>query len=405
LSLKEKESLFQGPDLLQQKAIERWAKSLGLVFEYDAVSGRARVGRVGGIDEGATSKLRASEMSSYESLMGKGVFGNDLDTTTGINSEPPDNTNTSEVPVREGQGAGHSDGARWSALGQHEIKDNGAQTDHADPSNEERAVQRKAVGEDRMSVDNPIQNSREGKPPQLSPGEIGVEKMANQISDGSTELQGSQPDSKSPQDSSKNEISDTTWSTIHQAQASRSAEGPSADIISSDTTTTAMIETTDYTYSTIEKLPVSSTVNSTMSISAQNALDPTSPMPHLYSQSIPTWNLTNGSHFPGPLLWAQVQPIFPPPTKDPEEALRLVEEKRARNAAAPTRFRYNRKVMKEEKKAALLEALEQNIADLERRLREMEAEKEFYRFERDRFRDVVLRIPRLRYLAIPSAKL
>jgi hypothetical protein len=47
LSFKEKESLFRAPDLLQQKAIERWAKSSGLVFEYDVVSGRARVGRVG----------------------------------------------------------------------------------------------------------------------------------------------------------------------------------------------------------------------------------------------------------------------------------------------------------------------------------------------------------------------
>jgi hypothetical protein len=99
-----------------------------------------------------------------------------------------------------------------------------------------------------------------------------------------------------------------------------------------------------------------------------------------------------------------MQPIFPQPTKDPEEALRLVEEKRTRNAATSAQFRYNRKV-KVEKKAAHLEALERNIADLERRLREMEAEKEFYRFERDRFRDVVLRIPRLRYLAIHSAKL
>jgi hypothetical protein len=43
LSSKEEESLFQAPDLLQQRAIESWAKSLGLVYGYDAVSGRARV--------------------------------------------------------------------------------------------------------------------------------------------------------------------------------------------------------------------------------------------------------------------------------------------------------------------------------------------------------------------------
>ena len=42
LSSKEEESLFQSPDLLQRKAIERWAKSLGLVYECDVVSGRAR---------------------------------------------------------------------------------------------------------------------------------------------------------------------------------------------------------------------------------------------------------------------------------------------------------------------------------------------------------------------------
>jgi hypothetical protein len=43
LSSKEEESLFQAPDLLQQRAIERWAKSLALVYEYDAGSRRARV--------------------------------------------------------------------------------------------------------------------------------------------------------------------------------------------------------------------------------------------------------------------------------------------------------------------------------------------------------------------------
>jgi hypothetical protein len=176
--------------------------------------------------------------------------------------------------------------------------------------------------------------------------------------------------------------------------------GPSGGIASPQIAAPAKTETTGDAYSTIQNLPVSSIVNPIMFVPAQNTPGPTSPIP----QPIPTLNFTGGSHFPGSQFWAPTQPIFPQPTKDPEEALRLGEEKRARKTAASARFRSNRKV-KGEKKAAHLEALERNIADLERRLREMEAEKEFYRFERGRFWDVVLRIPRLRYLAIPSAKL
>jgi hypothetical protein len=336
LSSKEEESLFQSPDLLQRKAIERWAKSLGLEYEYDSVRGRARVG--------------------------------DLD-----------------VPLKR--------------------KDGSTQTDHP----EERVLADKAGDEDGTLGDD----SRGETTPLFSPGELGGEKITNQISDGETEIQGLQPDAKSSQNASKNEMSDSTWSTIHQAEISESKlddtsfispARSSADTISSETATLARIERIDDTRSTIENFPVSSIVNPTTFIPGQNAPDPTPEIPHLYPQPMPIWNFTDGPNFPGSLLWAQMQPIFSQPTKDLEEALQLVEEKSARSAAASARFLHNRKV-KEEKKAAHLDALEQNIADLERRLRDMEAEKAFYRFERDRFRDVVLRIPRLRYLAIPSAKL
>jgi hypothetical protein len=313
LSPKEEESLFQGPDLLQRKAIERWAKSFALGYEYDSTSGSVRVGKSVGFD----------------ALL--------------------------------------------------ERRDSSTQTDHP----EERVLADKAGDEDGTLGDD----SRGETTPLFSAGERGGGKITNQISDGGTEIQDLQPDAKSSQD-----------------RSFMSSIGLPADNASPHIATPAKTETASDPHSTIENLPVSSIVNPTMSVPGQNAPGPTSPIPHLYPQLMPSWNFTGVSHFPGPQFWAPTQPIFLQPTKGPEEALRLVEEKRARSAAASTLFRHNRKV-KEEKKAAHLEALEQNIADLERRLREMEAEKEFYRYERDRFRDVVLRIPRLRYLAIPSAKL
>jgi hypothetical protein len=55
--------LFQAPDLLQRKVIKRWAKSLGLVYECDVVSGRARVG---GLDVPLERKDRSTQTDHLE---------------------------------------------------------------------------------------------------------------------------------------------------------------------------------------------------------------------------------------------------------------------------------------------------------------------------------------------------
>jgi hypothetical protein len=351
LSPKEEEVVFQGLDLVQRKVIERWAESLGLVLEWDGGGGSVKV-----------FKIKVHE--------------DDLDITRRINSGPLDDSNVSDVSTTDGLGAGHSAAA---PLRKQEKRDSSTQTDHIGASGEERALAGKAGDEDGTLGDN----SRGETTPLFSPGGTGEEKVTNRISDGATEIPGLQTDAKSSQDPSY-----------------MLSIGPSTGIGSPQIAAPTKTEIANNAYSVTENLSVSSNVNPTICVPLQNTPGPTSLTPNLYSPPIPTPNFTDGSHFPGPLLWAPTQPIFPPPTKDPEEQLRLDEEKRTRNAGASARFRYNRKL-----KVKAVEALEQNVADLERRLREMEAEKEFCRLERDRFRDVVLRIPRLRYLAVPSSRL
>lgn len=92
---------------------------------------------------------------------------------------------------------------------------------------------------------------------------------------------------------------------------------------------------------------------------------------------------------------------------DVHQASRLADEKRARNAGASARFRQRRK--EKEKEASLsIEKLQHQTRDLERRLREAEQEKDFYRAERDRLRDVLFRTPGMREIALqapPSPRL
>jgi hypothetical protein len=86
---------------------------------------------------------------------------------------------------------------------------------------------------------------------------------------------------------------------------------------------------------------------------------------------------------------------------DVHQASRLADEKRARNAGASARFRQRRKE-KEREASTSIEKLQTNTRDLERRLRETEQERDFYRGERDRFRDVVFRTPEMRHLAMQT---
>lgn len=84
---------------------------------------------------------------------------------------------------------------------------------------------------------------------------------------------------------------------------------------------------------------------------------------------------------------------------DVHQASRLADEKRARNAGASARFRQRRKE-KEREASTSIETLQKETRDLERRLQEVEQERDFYRGERDRFRDVVFRFPDMRHLAM-----
>ncbi|TVY46475.1 hypothetical protein LOCC1_G003475 [Lachnellula occidentalis] len=86
---------------------------------------------------------------------------------------------------------------------------------------------------------------------------------------------------------------------------------------------------------------------------------------------------------------------------DVRQASRLADEKRARNAGASARFRQRRKE-KEKEASTSIEKLQQQNRDLERRVRESDQERDFYRGERDRFREVVFRNPDTRHLAMQA---
>lgn len=81
------------------------------------------------------------------------------------------------------------------------------------------------------------------------------------------------------------------------------------------------------------------------------------------------------------------------------QASRLADEKRARNAGASARFRQRRKE-KEREASTTIEKMQHQTRDLERRIREVEQERDFYRNERDRIRDVLNRAPEMRNMAM-----
>ncbi|KAH6715370.1 hypothetical protein BKA61DRAFT_352324 [Leptodontidium sp. MPI-SDFR-AT-0119] len=84
---------------------------------------------------------------------------------------------------------------------------------------------------------------------------------------------------------------------------------------------------------------------------------------------------------------------------DVHGASRLADEKRARNAGASARFRQRRKE-KEREANTSIEKLQQQARELERRMRDVEQDRDRYRHERDRLRDMVLRNPDMRHLAM-----
>lgn len=83
---------------------------------------------------------------------------------------------------------------------------------------------------------------------------------------------------------------------------------------------------------------------------------------------------------------------------DTTNASRHADEKRLRNAGASARFR-QRKKDKDHQKDSAIEKLEAQNRELERRIRDLESERERYRVDRDRLRDVVHRTPSISDLA------
>lgn len=84
---------------------------------------------------------------------------------------------------------------------------------------------------------------------------------------------------------------------------------------------------------------------------------------------------------------------------DVHQASKLADEKRKRNAGASARFRQRRK-LKEKDANTSIDKLNQQTRDLERRVREVEQERDYYRTQRDRLRDVVYQTPEIRHHAM-----
>ena len=83
---------------------------------------------------------------------------------------------------------------------------------------------------------------------------------------------------------------------------------------------------------------------------------------------------------------------------DMHQASKLADEKRKRNAGASARFRQRRKD-KEKEATTNIDKLNEQARDLERRVREVEQERDFYRSQRDRLRDIVYQTPEIRHHA------
>ena len=86
---------------------------------------------------------------------------------------------------------------------------------------------------------------------------------------------------------------------------------------------------------------------------------------------------------------------------DVQAASKVADEKRARNAGASARFRQRRKE-KEREANSNIHKLEAQSRELERKVRVLTEERDFYRNQRDRFREVVYRTPSIRELALQS---
>lgn len=83
---------------------------------------------------------------------------------------------------------------------------------------------------------------------------------------------------------------------------------------------------------------------------------------------------------------------------DVHQGSRQADEKRSRNAGASARHRARKKEQIKDQMNSV-HRLESENRDLERQNQELQAERDFYRNERNRLRDIVLRTPSIRELA------
>lgn len=86
---------------------------------------------------------------------------------------------------------------------------------------------------------------------------------------------------------------------------------------------------------------------------------------------------------------------------DRQGASKMADEKRARNAGASARFRQRRKE-KEVEASSSIGKLEEKQRALERKVKDLEEDRDFYKAERDRFRDLAYRDPSQREAILQS---
>ncbi|KAH8598167.1 hypothetical protein B0O99DRAFT_506535, partial [Bisporella sp. PMI_857] len=133
-------------------------------------------------------------------------------------------------------------------------------------------------------------------------------------------------------------------------------------------------------------------ISPSISTSAGVSSSQASPASFIYKGGPPP---TSGSYFPGS--------SFAPSMQQAQGAggPQFQTSSASGTEGASARFRQRRKE-KEKEASTTIEKMQQQNRELERRIREAESERDFYRGERDRFRDVLYRSKDLRHLAMQA---
>jgi hypothetical protein len=140
---------------------------------------------------------------------------------------------------------------------------------------------------------------------------------------------------------------------------------------------------------------------SSMESSSDIASTRASPAPSQYHEPTPMSNF----YFPGSSFGAAMQPTSQDPYHIPVDVYQtsqLAGEKGVRDAAEKFQFGQRRKERERERNEKI-EKEQQRIGELERLLKDVEAEKEFYRCERDRFQNAILEADKQRQLVTETS--